>query len=232
MRLFYDPTISKDSTSHILNEVESKHIIKVLRLKEGDNIGLLNGSGSTFICTITDANAKKCSVSIDSVQTSENPEYDIHIAVAPTKQNERLEWFVEKATEIGVTRITPITTKNSERIRLKEERLIKKAISAMKQSNRLFLPQIDDLTDITSFIRENPNGLIAHCYNEERNDLEDVFQSNSCPILIGPEGDFTPEEIELAFTNGYKSITLGENRLRTETAALYAVMRSKLKIEK
>ena len=232
MRLFYDPSISKESTSHVLDEVESKHVVKVLRLKEGDNIGLLNGAGSIFSCTITDANAKKCSVSIDKVETSETPEHAIHIAVAPTKQNERLEWFVEKATEIGVTRITPITTKNFERIRLKEDRLIKKAVSAMKQSNRLFLPQVDQLTDLTSFLKENPNGLIAHCYKEERNKLEDVFQSKSCPILIGPEGDFTPEEIELAFSNGYKSITLGENRLRTETAALYAVMRAKLKTEK
>jgi 16S rRNA (uracil1498-N3)-methyltransferase len=231
MRLFYDNTIDTSATEHILSEEESKHIVKVLRLKKGDKIGILNGFGSVFTTEISDPHPKRCALSIVDIKTEERPNYDIHIAVGPTKQMERLEWFIEKATEIGITEITLLTSKNSERVRLKLDRLERKAISAMKQSLRSFLPVINELTTIEDFVQKHPNGLIAHCLNDDKAAISEVYKSSNCPILIGPEGDFTNDEIENAIANGYKSITLGENRLRTETAALYACMQAKLATE-
>lgn len=228
MRLFYDPNISSKDTTHQLSEEESKHIIRVLRMSIGETIGILNGKGSLFECEIIDDNPKRCLLSLKNEKKEQEPEYEIHIAVGPTKQMDRLEWFVEKATEIGITEITLIECQNSERSKIKTDRLIKKAISAMKQSHRLFLPIINDLTPVLDFINSNPNGLIAHCYEDERSSLADVFKTKSCPILIGPEGDFTQKEIETALQSGYKTITLGENRLRTETAALFACVNAKL----
>lgn len=227
MRLFYDSNII-NGASHQLSEEESKHIIRVLRMKVGERIGILNGKGSLFECEISDDNPKRCKLSILSEQKKQKPSYDIHIALGPTKQMERLEWFIEKATEIGVTEISLIDCKNSERTKLKMDRLIKKAISAMKQSQRFFLPTINDLQAVSVFISKHPNGLIAHCYDDVRSEIKEVFELKNCPILIGPEGDFTQGEIQTALENGYKTITLGENRLRTETAALYTVMQAKL----
>lgn len=231
MRLFYDPHIDPDQLNHTLSEEESKHIIKVLRQQAGDQIGLLDGKGSLFTTEIIDAHPKKCLVKIISREQEPKPNYSIHIAVAPTKQNDRIEWFVEKATEIGITDITLIECKNSERAKIKIDRLEKKAISAMKQSNRKYLPKINELVDFEKFVSSNPNGLIAHCYDNEKSSLSDNFKRNDCPILIGPEGDFTTEEIDIAFRNGYKPITLGDNRLRTETAALYACMNAQIALE-
>lgn len=231
MRLFYDSNISSSATTHQLCEEESKHIVRVLRMTVGDRLGILNGNGSLFECEIIDDNAKKCILSIKEEQKEEKPDYDIHIAIGPTKQIDRLEWFIEKATEIGITEISLIECQNSERSKIKIDRLVKKAISAMKQSHRLFLPKINELSSVTKFIKNNPNGLIAHCYNDERAQISTVFQFKKCPILIGPEGDFSKEEIEIALQNGYKTITLGENRLRTETAALYACMNAKILIQ-
>ncbi|MBL4863036.1 MAG: 16S rRNA (uracil(1498)-N(3))-methyltransferase [Crocinitomicaceae bacterium] len=231
MRLFYDPTIHPNSKSHILSEDESKHIIRVLRMKQGDQIGVLDGNGGSYTCEIVNDNPKKCGLQIIEEIRDPRQNQDIHIAIGPTKQMERLEWFIEKATEIGLTELTLISCTNSERSKIKIDRLMKKAVSAMKQSHRTFLPKINELTNISTFIKDHPNGLIAHCYDEDRHAMEDVFNAKNCPILIGPEGDFTKEEIEFALLNGYKTITLGKNRLRTETAALYACMRAKLIIE-
>ena len=223
MRLFYDPNISSKDAKHILNEEESKHVVRVLRMKTGDEIGILDGKGSLYTCEIVVDNPKRCDLKVNSIKTENKPIGEIHIAVGPTKQMERIEWFIEKATEIGITEVTLIECENSERIKIKTNRLKKKAVSAMKQSHQTFLPKINPLTNIAHFIRNNPNGLIAHCF--------DVFTSVNCPILIGPEGDFTLEEIELAKEHGYKTITLGKNRLRTETAALYTCMQAKLLIQ-
>lgn len=231
MRVFFDSTLNDSLKTHTICEEESKHIIRVLRMKEGQQLQLVNGKGDSFICTIIDAHPKRCQLSIDSVKTIEKPKNTIHIAIGPTKQLDRMEWFVEKATEIGVTEITLISCKNQERSKVKIDRLRKRAISALKQSHRLFLPTINELTDVKKFIQDNPNGLIAHCYEEPKESFEKSFKSYDCPILIGPEGDFTQEEIEFALQNGYKTITLGENRLRTETAGLYVCMRAKLLIE-
>jgi 16S rRNA (uracil1498-N3)-methyltransferase len=231
MRLFYDPTISIGAITHELSEMESKHIVRVLRMSEGDSVALVNGIGGYFEATITEAHAKRCKLKIDKEEQTEEPKEEIHVALGPTKQMERIEWFIEKATEIGITEISFISGSNSERVKLKPERLEKKAISAMKQSRRRFLPIINEVQSISSFIQKHPNGLIAHCYEGEKSVIGDVFQLRGCPLLIGPEGDFTPEEITLALENGYKTITLGENRLRTETAALYACMQAKLIID-
>ena len=228
MRLFYDENIATDATTHTLSEEESKHIVRVLRMEQGDQLGLLNGKGGSFTCEISDAHPKRCALNVISNNQAEPLNHHIHIAVGPTKQMERLEWFVEKATEIGITEISLIDCENGERGKIKIDRLVKKAISAMKQSHGTFLPKINELQKFTDFISNHPNGLIAHCYENEKNDMTAVFKSTDCPILIGPEGDFSQKEIEKALENGYKTITLGPNRLRTETAALYACMQAKL----
>lgn len=228
MRLFYDPNITPSDSEHTLSEDESKHVIRVLRMKLGERIGILDGKGSSYTCEIIDDSPKRCGLKVVEIQTEEKQSVEIHIAVGPTKQMERIEWFIEKSTEIGITEITLVECKNAERVKIKTDRLEKKAISAMKQSHRKFLPKINVLTKVSDFITNNPNGLIAHCYDQERAEFNTVFKPNGCPILIGPEGDFTLEEIELAKKHGYKTITLGTNRLRTETAALYTCMQAKL----
>lgn len=232
MRRFYDPNIDLSASSHTLSEEESKHIIRVLRLKNGDNIELVNGHGALITAVISDDHPKRCTVDFENIEQQDQPAYDIHIAVCPTKQLERIEWFVEKATEIGITEISFIETENMERTRLKIDRIVKKAVSAMKQSKRLFLPKINEIQKLSPFLSEHPNGLIAHCIDGEKNTIESVFNPKGCPILIGPEGDFSQKEIDFALENGYKTITLGENRLRTETAALYACMRTQWILEK
>lgn len=228
MHLFYDEHIDIKANSHQLTEEESKHAIKVMRLKKGDSLILLDGKGARINGTISDDHPKRCVVHFDSVLVEEQGTSTIHIAVSPTKQMERMEWFIEKATEIGVTRITFIQCQNSERVQIKPERLVKKAISAMKQSQRAFLPTIDELTSFKQFVLENKNGMIAHCRDGEKNEIKDLVSSSNGIVLIGPEGDFTFEEISQAEEQGYKMVTLGENRLRTETAALYATMQLKL----
>lgn len=231
MRLFFDEHIEPTAKEFMLSEEESKHICKVLRMHQGDQIALVNGRGYYFETEITDAHPKKCVVKVLKVTQEVAPEHSIHIAIAPTKMNDRMEWFMEKATEIGVTDITLVLTKNSERKEVKLERFEKILISAMKQSKRLFLPKLTGLIKVDEFVIQHPNGLIAECYEGDKSTIETVFETNNCPILIGPEGDFTPEEVNLAHKNGYKSITLGKNRLRTETAGLYAVMQAQLKVE-
>lgn len=229
MHLFYDPNITEDTVSYQLNEAESRHVCKVLRLKEGGRVGLLNGNGLYAEAQITDADSKRCSVEIISREQQPLPSRSVHIAIAPTKMNERMEWFVEKTTELGITEITFLLSKNSERKTIKPERFHNIAISAMKQSKRLFLPKINDLTKVDAFIRNHPNGYIAHCFEGEKQSLLKIFD-NSSPVLIGPEGDFSPEECEMAKKHGYREITLGENRLRTETAGLYACMQALMKV--
>ncbi len=230
MRLFYDEHIAAGAKTHVLSEEESKHIVRVLRMEKGDQLGLLNGKGGYFTCEISEAHPKKCALNVISNEQAEPLGHEIHIAVGPTKQMERIEWFIEKATEIGITEISLIDCDNGERAKVNMDRLVKKAVSAMKQSHRRFLPKINELQKLTDFIAKHPNGLIAHCYEEEKNDFNTVFTSVNCPILIGPEGDFSTQEVEKAVQHGYKAISLGPNRLRTETAALYACMQAKLLI--
>ena len=224
MHRFYTPELTLEFSHLTLSEAESKHAVQVMRLLNDQQIQLFNGNGLSAISTVIDNHPKRCSVRID--QRSEHPkENQIHIAIAPTKNMERLEWFVEKATEIGITEISLIKCQNSERREVKIERLEKILISAVKQSGRYFVPTLHPIEKWTDFLKKNPDGLIAHCREGEKMKIDTSFQNKV--IVIGPEGDFTHEEIELAIGRGYSPITLGENRLRTETAALVACMQAK-----
>lgn len=232
MRLFYDEHIEAKAKLHVLSEDESKHACKVLRMKNGDSLAIVNGKGFYFETEIIDAHPKRCQVKITLETKQEADKNEIHIAIAPTKLNDRMEWFMEKTTELGVTEITLLLTKNSERKAVKLERFEKILVSAMKQSKRLYIPKLNDLTTIDQFIQQHPKGLIAECYDGEKSTITEQFKNTNCPILIGPEGDFTLEEVEQAKKSGYLSISLGKNRLRTETAGLYACMQALLKSEK
>lgn len=231
MHLFFNHHITALNETYILSEEESKHACKVLRLKAGNQLVILNGKGEKFIGEITDSTASKCAVKI--IEYTKEPEalFDIHIAIAPTKNNDRIEWFLEKATEIGITEITLLHCQNNERKHVNTERFEKILIAAMKQSKRLYLPKLNGLKRLSDFMVEYPEGLIAHCDEGNKHTLNECFNLQNTPILIGPEGDFSPQEINLALQNGYKTITLGTNRLRTETAGLYACMQAKLFVD-
>lgn len=231
MQRFFDSNINVNiDESYVMSEEESKHTVRVLRMQEGDTIEIIDGKGTCYTATITEAHPKHCTVVITEKNTEIRSDHSIHIAVSPTKQLERMEWFIEKATEIGITRVSFIHCKNSERDRLKLDRLERKLISAVKQSKRIFAPVLDEMIGFKEFILKHPNGLIAYCGTGDKKDLATIFQPTNCPILIGPEGDFSEDEVNFALKNGYQLITFGENRLRTETAALYACMQAKLLI--
>lgn len=223
MRHFYAPTLESRDREYQMSSEESKHVVKVLRLKQGDLVLLLNGRGDFFEAEIIEVAQKACRFSVRKHYSEPKGNYDIHIAIAPTKQTERMEWFIEKATELGVTKITFLDTKNGERNAVKAERFERKVISAFKQCRRAYLPELSDKTiSFSEFIQEHPIGLIAHCEEGEKLTIRSEFKKENCPVLIGPEGDFSSDEIQLAIDAGYKAISLGKTRLRTETAALHA----------
>ena len=227
MHLFYTPEIRKTDTSYLLSEEESKHCIKVLRLKLGDQVVLIDGEGGWIEAEIIDAHPKRTVVKILSfVQNFNQRDHYLHIAIAPTKNIERMEWFLEKATEIGIDEITPILCAHSERKDLNIERLFKKITAAMKQSLKAYHPKLNSIIPLKDFIQKQDDStqkFIAHCMDEEKENLQHVLQrSSSCVILIGPEGDFSPQEIQSAIQHGFTPISLGSARLRTETAALAA----------
>ncbi len=226
MHLFYTPEILVTDEAFLLCEEESKHCIKVLRLKLGDRVVLINGSGGWFEAEIIDAHPKRTLVKILSlVQNFNQRNHYLHIAIAPTKNIERLEWFLEKATEIGIDEITPILCAHSERKDLNIERLFKRITAAMKQSLKAYHPKLNALTPLKDLIEkvDTTQKFIAHCMEGEKVYLKDSLQNpSSCTILIGPEGDFSPKEAETASEHGFIPISLGESRLRTETAALTA----------
>ncbi len=227
MQLFYNPDIDQDTQQFTFDKVESRHIVKVLRKKEGDAVYITNGKGLLFTSKINIASDKKCLVSI--FKTEEKPiprDYRIHVAIAPTKNNERLEWFLEKATEIGIDEITPIITQNSERKVIKKERLEKIIQSAMKQSLKFHLPKLNDVMPFSKFLNQrlDQNIYIAHCHEGDKKSMKKLIEpKDSMTILIGPEGDFSKEEVSNSINANCKPISLGEARLRTETAALVAV---------
>lgn len=224
MKLFYTPDIN-NQRNYTLSEEESKHAIKVLRLKINDEITLIDGAGNYYRAKIVVDHPKKCEVEIIKTHSENNTKPIIHIAIAPTKNNDRIEWFTEKATEIGISTITPIICENSERKVLKTERIEKRAISAMKQSLKATLPQIGEVEDFSSFIEKPFDGskYIAHCYEQQQTALKDCYQKGeNALILIGPEGDFSEKEVELALKNSFTPITFGSSRLRTETAGIVA----------
>lgn len=225
MRLFYSENI--DFPNFTFDEQESKHISKVLRLKTSDKILLTDGKGFFYEAQITEITNKKCSVEILKKEVQKKHDYYLHVAICPTKVNDRYEWFLEKATEIGIDEITPILTKNSERKSIKVERYKKVIESAMKQSYKAYHPKINDLTKIEDFFNQEMDydqKLIAHCYESKKVSLkQSVSMKQSVLILIGPEGDFTVEEVELANKNNFSPLSLGDYRLRTETAGIASV---------
>lgn len=210
----------------ILNEDESLHCVKVLRHKVGDVIQVIDGFGTRAIGKIEAAHAKQCAVSLSEKEVvKQTRNYKLHIAIAPTKNIERIEWFVEKAVEIGIDEISFIKCKNSERTIIKDDRLKKVAEAAVKQSQQAFIPKINSLIDLKEFIKKNTSDvkLIAHCEKESKQHIKKIItMSKSFTVLIGPEGDFTKDEIELALSLNYVPVALGESRLRTETAGVYA----------
>ena len=221
---FYAPDIANNP---ILPESDSQHCVRVLRMKEGDNLEVVDSKGFRYLCRLIDAHSKHAHVEIIRKEELQLPwKNRITVAVAPTKHLDRMEWMVEKLTEIGVNRIVPLLCRYSERKELKVERLEKIAVSAMKQSLKATLPIISPMTPIKEFIKsdESTQKFIAYCDPTiERQLLSKQYEANAdTTILIGPEGDFSIDEIKLAIETGYAPISLGENRLRTETAAVVA----------
>ena len=225
MQLFYNPAINESSEFFSFDREESKHIIKVLRKKDTDILFVTNGLGYLFKTEIALASDTKCTVKIVSVEKAPTPKYHLHLAVAPTKMNDRYEWFLEKATEIGITEITPIICDHSERKIIKTDRFDKIIQSAMKQSNQLHLPKLNEPILFKDFIKiKNKDQLyIAHCEETNKKLLKEVLKPNeNVTVLIGPEGDFSEKEIQLALEHNFIPVSLGNTRLRTETAAIVA----------
>ena len=225
MQLFYSPNIDKESQIYTFNKEESRHIIRVLRKKEGDFLHITNGKGFLINAEINHANDKKCMVSILSFEKQPKTwNYYLHIAIAPTKMNDRFEWFIEKATEIGIDEITPIICDNSERRILKTERVQKVLISAMKQSLKFNLPKLNKPVKFSEIINTSFEGnkFIAHCEDpNQKNTLKNLLKPDqNTLVLIGPEGDFSPKEISLSLQHKFIPLSLGSSRLRTETAGI------------
>lgn len=246
-RFFYDPQVSGE-----LPKEEAHHALKVLRLQAGDQIRLMDGKGSFYRATITAATGHRCLYQIEETEPQE-PAWQghLHLAMAPTKLMDRVEWFAEKATEIGFDELTFLDTQFSERKVVKEERIDKILVSAVKQSHKAFKPQLNGMTRFRDFIKQEREGdkFICHCYemttdhgqvmldglreSQQKTDTPFLFDllrpGVPSTVLIGPEGDFSVDEVKLALDHGYQSVSLGRSRLRTETAALVAVHMMQLK---
>lgn len=229
MYLFYTPDIDR---SHCLNEEESGHCVRVLRYAAGDEILLTDGRGTTYTARITTAHPKHCEFDILKAEKQEkNHSFHLHIAVAPTKNAERIEWLVEKCTEIGADEFTLLLCRYSERKQMRTDRLEKIILSAAKQSLTRYLPVLHGMTDFDTFIRTcndspknvSPQRFIAHCYEADKHLLRDaVERGRDVVMLIGPEGDFSEQEVAAALQAGFLPVSLGNSRLRTETAAVVA----------
>ena len=228
MHRFYCPDITNTLT---LGEEDSRHCVKVLRMVEGDTIEVVDGNRNLYTCRITMAHPKRCAIEVlDKQEQSPHWGHQIVLGVAPTKNLDRMEWLVEKCVEMGVDRIVPLRCHNSERTVLKTERLKKIMVSAMKQSLKATLPRLDEMTPVEKVIAEDFDGIrcIAYCDEQlprdERHTLTDTYKSGQdVLVLIGPEGDFSPEEVRQACAACFVPVTLGESRLRTETAGMMAI---------
>ena len=231
VHLFYAPEIASD---HSLPQEEATHAVRVLRMKEGDEVLVTDGVGNFYECTIAFTTSKSCTLNIErSYPAPRSWRGNIHLAVAPTKNMDRMEWLAEKATEIGWDRLSFILCKNSERIVIKTERIEKIVVSAMKQSHKAHKPVVEELVTFKQFISKPWEGekYIAHCLSESGTlpFLYDILEAEGdATVLIGPEGDFSAEEVAMAEQAGFQSISLGESRLRTETAALVATYQMNL----
>ncbi|MBO5830073.1 MAG: 16S rRNA (uracil(1498)-N(3))-methyltransferase [Alistipes sp.] len=228
MQLFYAPEITLPR--YTLSEEESKHCIRVLRMGCGDELHITDGRGAMHRCKIVDDNVKRCTVEvIDTIHEFEKLPYNLTVAIAPTKNIDRLEWFLEKATEVGISEIYPLLCEHSERKEIKHEREERVITSAVKQSLKAYHPTLHPMTTFRQLVAMPFDGdkFIAHCNSEfgNREYLGKLIKKGgNTLILIGPEGDFSPEEIIFAEQNGFKAISLGKERLRTETAALVATV--------
>ena len=223
MQLFYT---DNTDTQFTLNTEESKHITKSLRKKEGDVLNFTDGKGNLLIAEIISSDLRKTRVKvIEKIDKEKGHNYYLHIAIAPTKNMDRFEWFLEKATEIGIDEITPIICDRSERKVVRTERCNRILLSAMKQSLKFHKPKLNESISFTDFIKKDLEGskYIAHCEKSEKIELKDKETEKKTLILIGPEGDFSPTEIEKATNNNCRAISLGNSRLRTETAGIIAV---------
>jgi len=224
LNIFFTPGLSGDS--YLLSEEESKHIVRVLRFRKGDFVFLTNGKGDFFKAEIEDDNPKACLVRIiETMHEFGKRNYKIHLAIAPTKNIDRFEWFLEKATEIGMDEITPLICDHSERREIKTERLNKVIVSALKQSVKAYLPKLNAALPFSRVVSMQSPGQKFICSTEaDKNNLlkNSYVKGNDVLIFIGPEGDFSKEEIELAVENKFNVVSLGESRLRTETAGIAA----------
>ena len=226
---FYSEAIQPGTGQLVLNEDTSKHVVQVLRMQNGDHLNLTDGRGYIFNAAIIDDHKKRCTVKILSEKYLEQSEKKITIAISPVKNAGRFEWFLEKATEIGVQEIIPLICERTEKQHVRMERLNGILVSAMLQSQQCWLPVLQEpvrLKDLVNRRFENTNKYIAHCLPEGNKESihSKIHRSENQLILIGPEGDFTNDEIDLSLKNNFIPVTLGETRLRTETAAIVATV--------
>ncbi len=227
MHPFYAPEIADGNFT--LDAIQSKHCVQVLRHQQGDSIYLVDGKGTLYEALISDANSKRCKYQVKSkTEAYEAMPFELHIAIAPTKNSSRLEWFLEKATEIGISTITPIFTQHSERRKLRTERLQKILITAMKQSGKAYLPQLNEPIKLSQFLKKEAlfsqyqSKTIAYV-PENGEHLKSVYQKQqNALILVGPEGGFHASEVAQCEQKGFKAVSLGQSRLRTETAGIVA----------
>ena len=223
---FYAPDLE---LNNVLPESESIHCSRVLRLKAGDEIIVTDGKGNRFVCEIEKPNTSHTSVLIKSKETIINKRnYNLTLAIAPTKNSDRMEWLAEKAVEIGVDKIILLKCERSERKTLRPDRLLKIMISAMKQSLSVVLPLLEEVTDFKDFVKDSgylTQKYFGYCSQDypKKEFVKECKPGGNVGIMIGPEGDFTPKEVEMAVENGFIPVTFGEKRLRTETAGVFAV---------
>lgn len=230
MNLFYIPELQATDTVCSMGADESHHATVTLRLKAGDTINMTNGRGYLFCGRITEASKGGCAIEVISVSGGMGRrDYFVHVAVCPTKNIDRYEWFLEKATEVGIDHITPLLGQRSERKVVKRDRSQKVVMSAVKQSLKYYVPQVDELTPVSDFVKQDfgmgVGKFIAFCSDEfEKVELRDALGGyDGAVVMIGPEGDFSPQEVALALEHGFSPVSLGPSRLRTETAALATV---------
>jgi 16S rRNA (uracil1498-N3)-methyltransferase len=230
MHYFYSQIIKNNVIE--LSKDEAHHASRVMRLNIGDVVGVFNGVGELFSCRIKELTKSKCLLNVEGVVKSKSFRSGLSILIAPTKSNDRFEWFLEKACEIGIGEIVPILTERSERKKIRIDRFEKVLISAMKQSMNPFLPIVSPLTSFKDAIDKyaDCDRFISHCMDDDRKDFINVIDSNKTAILIGPEGDFSVNELNLAKKAGWKGVSLGKQRFRTETAGIIAAHIHSLKI--
>lgn len=222
---FYAEELTDKTTQYILSEETSKHVVQVLRMKIGEQLQLTDGKGNLFTAAIIDDNRKRCQTKIENVQQQPVAKKQITIAISLVKNNTRFEWFLEKATEIGVTEIIPLICERTEKQSFRHDRMKGILVSAMLQSQQCWLPNLHEATKFTELIKKatHQQKLLAHCEEDRKQPINQyINKSSSQLICIGPEGDFSKEEIALALNNNFITVALGETRLRTETAGIVA----------